>query len=176
MAEDREPTDAERETAIVATSALMASRRVMTDRANESKQEQEQAVSDVLLGAGFVQVPTRTIDNSSQAPRKAEFCRESSFGGRKADLVVGLWDGRLMPIECKVSNSSTNSVKRLNNDAAAKAVTWSKRFGDSNVVPSAVIAGVFKLGNLRSAQADGLTIFWAHNLAALVTFLDSTKR
>lgn len=175
VAEDREPTNAERETAIVATSALMASRRVMTDRANESKQEQEQAVSDSLLGAGFKQVPPRTIDNSSHAPRKGEFCQESSFGSRKADLVVGLWDGRLMPIECKVSNSSTNSVKRLNNDAAAKAVTWSKRFGDSNVVPSAVIAGVFKLGNLRSAQADGLTIFWAHNLVALVTFLDATK-
>ena len=51
------------------------------------------------------------------------------FGGRKADFVVCLYDGRKMPLECKVSNSSTNSVKRLNNDAAVKAVRWIQGFG-----------------------------------------------
>ena len=43
------------------------------------------------------------------------------LGTRKADVLVGLHDRRLMPIEAKVSNSFTNSIKRLNNDAAVKA-------------------------------------------------------
>lgn len=175
VADDREPTDAERETAIVSTSALIASRRVMTSRANESKTEQEEAVAAALAGINMHEVPRRSVENLSQAPHAGEFCRESLLAGRKADLIVGLWDGRMMPIECKVSNSSTNSVKRLNNDAAAKAVTWRTTFGPANTLPTAVLSGVFKLGNLRSAQADHLTIIWAHNLDPLLEFIEQTR-
>ncbi len=175
LGQGRPPTEAEREAAIVATAALMAGRRVMTDRANESKVEQEDSVASALEAAGFSRVATRIVDNLSQAPGKGEFCGECSFGGRKADIVAGLWDGRAMPIECKVSNSSTNSVKRLNNDAAQKATIWLKRFGDRGIVPAAVISGVFKLGNLQSAQEEGLTIFWAHDLGALIDFIESTR-
>jgi hypothetical protein len=51
-----------------------------------------------------------------------------------------------MPTEAKVSNPATNSVKRLNRDAAAKAYQWTQEFGPRNVV----LAGVFKTHNLRS--------------------------
>lgn len=76
-----------------------------------------------LLESGFLEVDSagRDMRMLSGAPRSGQFCREALLGERKADLVVGLWDGRIRPIECKVSNSSTNSVKRLNNDAAIKA-------------------------------------------------------
>lgn len=80
-----------------------------------------------------------------------------------------------MPLECKVSNSSTNSIKRLNRDAAQKARAWLEHFGSANIVPSAVLAGVFKLRNLRTAQEGGLTIWWAHNLGALDEFITLTK-
>ncbi|MEO8648322.1 MAG: XamI family restriction endonuclease [Acidobacteriota bacterium] len=59
-----------------------------------------------------------------------------------------------MPIECKVSNSATNSVKRLNNDAAAKAETWIKDFGEMVVVPVAVLGGVYKRRNCVSAKNE----------------------
>ena len=104
-----------------------------------------------------------------------EFCRESDFGGRKADLIVRLWDGRVLPVECKVSNSSTNSVKRLNNDAAAKAEVWIKEFGTATVIPAAVLSGVFKIHNLENAQARGLTLFWAHRLDAMIDFIEETR-
>lgn len=176
LAENREPTEAERQVAVVATAALLAQRSVLTGRANESKEEQEQAVRDRLRAFQMEEVDRRTINNLSQAPSVGEFCGESQFGSRKADIVARLYDGRVMPIEAKVSNSSTNSVKRLNNDAAVKARQWTDEFGRSNVVPSAVLAGVFKLHNLRSAQdTDNLTIFWAHDLDALVAFIQSTK-
>ena len=80
-----------------------------------------------------------------------------------------------MPTECKVSNSSTNSVKRLNNDAAAKAKTWIQEFGTATCVPAAVLSGVFKVHNLASAQADGLTLFWAHRLEPMIEFIETTR-
>ena len=97
------------------------------------------------------------------------------FGDRKADLVVRLYDGRLMPIECKVSNSATNSVKRLNNDAAVKAEAWLKQFGTLQTVPTAVLSGVFKRHNLVQAQEAGLTIYWAHDLQPLGDFILSDR-
>lgn len=176
LTENREPTEAEREAAIIATSALLAQRSVMTNRANESKDEQEQAIKDQLTDAGFEEVARRTINNISEAPEVGTFCGESQFGSRKADLIVRLYDGRVMPTEAKVSNSSTNSVKRLNNDAAVKARQWTQEFGTRSVVPVAVLGGVFKLHNLRSAQdQDGLTIFWAHDLDAMVEFVERTR-
>lgn len=176
LSESREPTEPERQAAVVATAALLAQRSVMTSRANESKEEQEQAVKDRLVAAGFIEVERRTIRNMSDAPNIGTFCGESPFGSRKADVVVRLHDGRIMPTEAKVSNSSTNSVKRLNNDAAVKARRWTQEFGTSNVVPAAVLGGVFKLHNLRSAQdSDNLTIFWAHDLDAMARFIADTK-
>ena len=96
------------------------------------------------------------------------------FGEDKADLVAHLFDGRLMPIECKVSNSATNSVKRLK-EAYNKAARWLEAFGKRQTVPGAVLSGVFKQHNLVQAQQTGLTIFWAHDLGSLGDFVNSTK-
>lgn len=175
VGEDREPTDAEREIAIISTAAMIATQKVQTARRNEAKDEQEEAVAAILKQNGFTQVPTRVIQNVSHFPGPGEFCQESDFGGRKADLIVRLWDGRVLPIECKVSNSSTNSVKRLNNDAAIKAETWLSVFGTATVVPAAVLSGVFKIHNLESAQLRGLTLFWAHRLDAMINFIETTR-
>lgn len=111
----------------------------------------------------------------ADAPGNGEFCRESHFGARKADFVIGLWDGRKMPLECKVSNSSTNSVKRLNNDAAVKAVIWVQEFGTVQTVPAAMLAGVFKVRNLEAAQAQGLSIFWEYDLDRFLEWIDATR-
>lgn len=175
VAERREPTESERATAVVSTAALIATQKVQTGRRNEAKKTQEGAVADALRAAGFTEAPTRAVTNMSHLPAHGEFCAEALFGSRKADLIVRLWDGRVMPTECKVSNSSTNSVKRLNNDAAVKARTWIQEFGTVTCVPAAVLSGVFKTRNLISAQADGLTLFWAHGLDRMISFINSTR-
>lgn len=171
---NREPTDAERSAALMASSVLMAASSVGTERRNLGKQNQEATVKNYLLGLDFKQVPPRSITTLMNAPAENEFCSECMLGSRKADVVVRLPDTRLMPIECKVSNSATNSVKRINNDAAAKAGRWIDDFGSVQVVPTAVISGVFKVGNLLQAQAAGLTIFWAHDLIKLGAFIRQT--
>lgn len=175
VAEGREPTEAERAAAVLASAAIMATRRLETDRRTGEKDRQERFVEEALLNAGLKKVATRTVNTNNEAPKSGEFCRESMLGNRKADFLIGLRDQRLMPIECKVSNSSTNSVKRLNNDAAVKAEIWRNDFGVRNIVPSAILSGVYKLHNLETAQSRGLSLFWAHDLAAMIAWIRKCK-
>jgi len=160
---------------VIATAAQIAARRVMTARANESKDAQEELVKAALRTAGFGEVKPRTINTLRTAPKPGEFCGESMLGTRKADLVVGLWDDRILAIECKVSNSKINSVKRIKNDAAVKAKLWIQEFGDRLIVPAAVIAGVFHPPNLLSAQYDGLTIWWSHDIDQMISWIARTR-
>lgn len=171
ITENRPPAPSERNAALIASAALLATSRVQTGRRNDEKNEQERSVGNALKRIGFSEVGRREISVISQAPKPGSFCGECLLGGRKADLIVRLFDERVMPIECKVSNSSTNSVKRLNNDAAAKAVSWRKDFGEKQTVPAVVLSGVYNLANLEDAQERGLTIFWAHNLTALTEWI-----
>jgi hypothetical protein len=175
VVEGREPTEAERNAAILASAALMAASRTQTRRRTLGKDQQEEMVKAALRELGFAEVASRTIRTISHAPAPGQFCGESVLGNRKGDIIVRLWDDRVMPIECKVSNSSTNSVKRLNNDAAVKASSWKTDFGLRQVVPSAVLSGVYKLHNLRDAQERGLTLFWAHDLGPLTDWITRTK-
>lgn len=180
VVENREPTEAERAAAVMASAALLAASRVQTKRRSTGKVQQEDLVKQTLKDLGLKEVPARHIPNVSLAPAAGEFCAESMLGeakaGRKADVVLRLWDQRLMPIECKVSNSYLNPVKRLNNDAAVKAGAWKEDFGRRQVVPTAVLTGVYKLHNLMDAQDRGLTLFWAHDLKPLTEWLEQTKR
>lgn len=185
VVEDREPTEAERGSAVMASAALLATSHVQTKRRSTGKTQQETRVKQVLSDLGFKEVKRRPIPNVGLAPAAGEFCGESLLGlsktdpkpdkGRLADIVLRLWDHRLMPIECKVSNSFLNSVKRLNNDAAVKAGTWKRDFGFNQVVPTAVLSGVYDLHNLLDAQQRGLTLFWAHDLTPLTEWVTNTK-
>jgi hypothetical protein len=175
VVEGREPTEAERSAAVMASAALMAASRTQTGRRTKGKDQQEGAVKVALRELGLTEVASRSIPNISHAPAPGEFCGESRLGTRKGDIIVRLWDHRVMPIECKVSNSSTNSVKRLNNDAAVKAASWKLDFGLRQVVPTAMLSGVYKLHNLVDAQERGLMIFWAHDLQAMTDWIEATR-
>jgi len=76
--------------------------------------------------------------------------------------------------DCKASNSEVNSFKRINHEAAGKAEKWLRDFGRKQVVPSAVVGGVFNADNLSDAQARDLYLFWSHRLGDLSAFIEST--
>jgi hypothetical protein len=169
------PSARQREAALLASSVLLAAQRIATERRNEGKEDQETKVKDYLRTLGFSEVPAVTINTIVKGPQAMQFCAECLLGERKADVVIRLHDTRLLAVECKVSNSATNSVKRLNNDAAVKSEYWLKIFGTSQVVPAALLSGVFKVLNLGQAQERGLALFWAHDLDKLGSFIDSTR-
>lgn len=176
LAEGRDPTEAEREAAIVASAALRATRLSETARRTTGKKQQEASVKAFLVGeCGFAEGKSEPIPHLQKAPDPGKFCGEVLVGSRLSDVPIRLWDGRLMPTECKVSNSATNSYKRINNDAAVKAVVWREEFGKNNVVPVAILSGVFALSNLEYAQDHGLTLFWAHDLEPMREFIDAAR-
>lgn len=176
IGENREATEEERERAAMASAVLLAAAKVQTERRGSMSQLQEEQVRLMLLAEAYKEVERRTATTVREAPNPGEFCMESKLGTRKADLLVGLRDTRLMPIECKVSNSELNSIKRINNDAAVKAEVWRRDFGELGIVPAAVLSGVFKLASLVEAQNRGLTLFWAHDLDELAKFLAATTK
>lgn len=173
--EDREPTEIEKHAAVIASAALMATSKHGTKRRIEGSAAQEEIVRAALKAIGMAQVPSRKMPTLALAPKTGEFCGKAILVGREADLTIGLYDERKMPVECKVSNSEVNSVKRLNNDAAAKAVHWNKDLGKRNVVPVAVLSGVYKVSKMLEAQEAGLYLIWAHDLQPLIDFISSTK-
>jgi hypothetical protein len=174
LKDGRSPTADERSGAVVASAALAGAQRVATSRRSQSKTDQEEAVRVELRRAGFTQVAPAPVDTLAHAPSPGHFCSECLVGSRQADILLSTYDHRMVAIECKVSNSSTNSIKRLNNDAAVKAEVWRKDFGERHVVPVAVLSGVYKLHNLAEAQARGLTLFWAHDLRPLTDWIAKT--
>lgn len=175
IAEGRTPTAEERIAAITSTAALIATQETQTQRRNLAKTNQENAVAQLLESLGYDEVPRRLIRTAADAPKKHEFCRECSVSGKKADLVIGLADGRFMALECKVSNSEVNSFKRLNHETVEKIQHWNTAFGTNGVVGAAVLAGVFKTSNLESAQAEGVSLFWSFDLSPLADFLKALE-
>lgn len=142
---------------------------------HDAKSDQEEAVKRLLRSMDFAEVNRRDIPFLSDAPGPGSFCSESKLGDTRADLVVGLYDRRVLALECKVSNSEVNSFKRVNHEAAGKARAWIAAFGHRQVVPGAVLSGVFKFENLATAQDDGLALFWLHRLGDLRDFIAATS-
>jgi hypothetical protein len=170
-----EPTPPEVRTAVDWTASLWAVEKCRTARRGESSALQEAAVSELLLGAGLAQAcGIRGFQSLDELPR-GHFTREVVLAGAKADFAVRLGDGRLLALECKVSNSALNSVKRLNRETAGKAEHWRTAYGQQ-VVTAAVLSGVFKVTNLIDAQESGVFIVWDHDLEPLVRFVRQTCR
>ena len=168
------PIEAERKTAILASAALLAKERVQADRRREANKIQEHEVLTTLTDAGMTEVAPRPIRLPSEAPDVGQFSRTARLKNTRADVIARLWDGRLLAIECKVTNSAVNSHKRLNKEAVSAAHKWTEALGSDFVVPAAVLSGVFSLADLIDAQ-DSLSIWWSHDLAKLRTWIESTN-
>jgi Holliday junction resolvase len=173
--ENRAPSDQEREIAIVSSAALVAAKKVETERRGNATKFQEQSVKSLLKEMGFVEVQKKTVRLIGDAPTPGHFCGECVLGDTRADLIIGLHDRRVLAIECKASNSEVNSFKRVNHEAAGKATKWLTKFGTEQIVPCSVLSGVFGVTNLASAQRTGLYMFWSHRLSDLAEFIEGTK-
>jgi XamI restriction endonuclease len=176
VAAQRPPDKLERHTAIVASAALAAASEVGTHRRNTAKTAQEQAVKDLLKQCRFEEVAVRDIPMLTAAPAPGTFCGESRLAGTRADIVARLHDSRVMAIECKVSNSAVNSYKRIVHDTGGKAATWYRELGNAQVVPAAVMSGVYSVANLEDVQDNKrVALYWQHRLSDLADFVLKAK-
>jgi hypothetical protein len=172
LEQDRSPTKIERDASLLATTAMYASVMTGTRRRGEVSARQEAAVAAVLAKSGFDFDEGRAAMNVLDALARGSFSRERKVAGAKCDVPVRLRDGRLLAIECKVSNGPKNSWKRLNREVGGKAERWRGAFG-TQVVTAAVLAGVFDLSCLVAGQNDAeVALFWEHDLSPLVLFVD----
>lgn len=122
------------------------------------------------------EVKAKEIPILTAAPAPGHFCGETRLAGTRADVVVHLKDGRVMPIECKVSNSTVNSYKRLVHDTGGKAAHWYNQLGRAQVIPTAVLSGVYGTANLEDVQENkGVYLFWQHRLGDLAAFVKKIK-
>jgi hypothetical protein len=152
------------------TTSLWAVEMCRTARRGQESAAQEKAVAEMLLAGGLKEVTgLRRIQSLDDLDRGC-FTREVVLAGAKADLAVRLRDGRLLAIECKVSNSAINSVKRLNRETVGKAERWRTHYGQQ-VVTAAVLSGVFKVSDLIDAQTAGVFIVWQQDLGPLKGFV-----
>ena len=176
LTEDREPTPDERRIAIFASALMHAAPRTLMARRTLSKTDQEQAVREELSVHSLHASHLRRVKTYAEFPPSGVYSEnEVIFGPKKADVLARLWDDRMLPIECKVSNSAVNSFKRLNHETLSKNTAWIEAFGRFNVVPAAMLAGVYSPANVEAAQAAGLAIFWSHRITDLGSFVESTK-
>ena len=176
LVENRRPTNSERSVAIFASALLHAAQRVQTARRTVAKFDQERAVREHLKSHGFMPQPLKRISSYAQFPKRGVYSeREVQFGPERVDVLARVWDDRMLAVECKVSNSEVNSFKRLNHDTLAKLHKWNTAFGTSNVIPSAILAGVYSPANVTAAQSEGLAIFWSHRIEDLGAFVDATR-
>lgn len=158
--------------AIRTTTAMQAAQAMQTERRGYGKVV-ESRLRERLEAMGYTRIRTPNkgkITAPVHMPAPSTFYGECSVQGRRADLLIGLPDGRVVAVEAKDSNSIVNSVKRVLNDTAAKARHWHGRFGET-VVPVALLSGVFGVESLKSAQASGLFLAWSHDLDSFVSWL-----
>ncbi|SCG79609.1 XamI restriction endonuclease [Micromonospora humi] len=170
----RYPTESERQAAILATSVLWAAQQLATERRGEASTRQEASTGEALSQAGLTLDPSRSPIQFFDDMQRGTFSRERHIAGAKCDVPARLPDGRLLALECKVSNGPKNGWKRVNREVAGKAEAWRSHFG-VQLLTGVVLAGVFDLSCLRTAQEAGVILFWEHDLTPLRDFVSGVR-
>ncbi|STZ58797.1 XamI restriction endonuclease [Mycolicibacterium tokaiense] len=174
LEEQRAPTEDERETAILATTVLWAAQQIGTERRGEASSRQESLTAQALSDSGLELEESRTAVQFIDDMPRGSYSRERRLAGAKCDVPARLLDGRLLALECKVSNGPKNGWKRVNREVGGKAETWRAHFG-SQALTGVILAGVFDLSCIKAAQTAGVIILWEHDLEPLRSFVASAK-
>lgn len=175
---DSKPTRAEVEAFVRSTASLRAMGEVATQRRMERSKTQEAEVRKRAAAAGYKVDPSipGVLTDPLKQMKPGSFAPQSrDLAATRMDIPIRMRAGHrtgllFLAIEAKVSNSSVNSRKRLN-DVAAKAGRWDASGTLHHFRTAAVIAGVFDINRLIEAQNEGILIFWEHRLSDLTAFL-----
>jgi hypothetical protein len=170
----RTPSARELREAVQTTMTLHATQSLQTERRSYGK-DVERGLETRLIELDFKKVRTPNkgeITAPIHYPAYPNFYGECTVHGRKVDLFIALPTGRMVALEAKDSNSAVNSVKRLNNDTAAKAKHLAAEAGKI-IINVALLSGVFKIDKLESAQDSGLYLVWSHAMDGFIDWIKS---
>ncbi|MBA3841341.1 MAG: XamI family restriction endonuclease [Actinobacteria bacterium] len=170
-------TQPEIEAFIRTTASVRAMGDVQTARRMERSKIQEDAIRAACAAARYTPVtpPGELTNPIKQMPPGSYATKSRKLAMTNMDIAVRMKDNHgtgllFLAIEAKVSNSSLNSRKRLN-DVARKRERWDASGQLYQFRTAAVIAGVFSIPRLIEAQEAGVFIFWEHRLQDLTAFL-----
>ena len=171
------PTSFERETFIYGIAAIRAASRLVTSRRTARSKQQEAATRQAVAAASYlpVKLPGTIDDPVAEMPSGTYSSQSRKLAGTNMDVPIRLHDrhptGQLfLAVECKASNSTLNSRKRLL-EVNSKKDTWDTSGLPHRFRTAALLAGVFDVKRLAEAQNSGVYIFWEHRLSDLTDFL-----
>lgn len=155
--------------------SFIAPKQAETQKRNRLSAEQESAIVKLLIGLEWTKLPSVTIDTRAAVPSK-HFMRKTRFAtatttAQEVDIACGFAASYVAAVECKVTNDTTNSVKRVN-DVLKKAAAWKAHWG-SFVETAALLQGVIKPEDVQRLTDEGVKVFWSHDLDAFAEWVES---
>ncbi len=175
----RSPTEAQESAVVASIATIMAVERFRTKRRNDSSQGQEAEVKAMLLDVGLTHVSVKgnRLLIHEDIPN-GTFAGETYIANKKCDIPIKLWDGRMLALECKVSNSERNGWKRLKAEVVSKSFEWQK-WGERTGVETltgAIVSGMFDHTCLIVTHHEiKVALFWQHRLDMLRNFVEATR-
>lgn len=173
LSENRRPSAAELQLVVTAVTPLLASQIHLTAKRTASSAVQEEAVVELLNAKDWERLPSRLVDRGAILAAR-QFMKKTKFATttrpQEVDIACGLGATMVLAMECKVSNDTTNSVKRIN-DVLKKATAWRDHWG-SFVRPAALLQGTIGYKDVQRLIHAGVTVFWSHDLPRFERWID----
>lgn len=169
----RKPTVAEIRTLVHSVAPMLSQQNVATLRRNRLAAEQECAVTQLLVTAGWSRISSGVVEQSATLPLH-HFMHKTRFATKtrpqEVDIACGLGKSVVLAMECKVTNDRTNAVKRVN-DILKKATAWQDHWG-SFVRTAALLQGVIAERDVARLDAANVEVFWSNDLTRFAQWLD----
>lgn len=173
LSENRHPSAEEVQLVVTAVTPLLASQIHLTAKRTASSAVQEEAVVELLNAKDWERLPSRLVDRGAILAAR-QFMKKTKFATttrpQEVDIACGLGATMVLAMECKVSNDTTNSVKRIN-DVLKKATAWRDHWG-SFVRPAALLQGTIGYKDVQRLIHAGVTVFWSHDLSRFERWID----
>ena len=173
LAENRAPLAEEIRHTVTAVTPLLASQIHLTAKRTASSTDQEEAVVALLNAKEWERLPSRLVDRGAILAAR-QFMKKTKFATttrpQEVDIACGLGGTMVLAMECKVSNDTTNSVKRIN-DVLKKATAWRDHWG-SFVRPAALLQGTIGYKDVQRLTHAGVAVFWSHDLPRFERWID----
>lgn len=173
LSENRSPSVDEVRHVVTAVTPLLASQIYLTAKRTASSADQEEAVVALLNAKDWERLPSRLVDRGAILAAR-QFMKKTKFATttrpQEVDIACGLGATMVLAMECKVSNDTTNSVKRIN-DVLKKATAWRDHWG-SFVRPAALLQGTIGYKDVQRLVHAGVAVFWSHDLRRFERWID----